>query len=113
MRRLADVECLRCSSKRADSAQTVEDVSKQRYTLCQVRRHCTAESCWLVAHGKVYDVTAMVKRHPGGQRSILRHAGADSTEDFDFHSKNGRKMCAPETQQHHPNQHPAVAPPPS
>jgi nitrate reductase (NAD(P)H) len=113
MRRLADVECLRCSSKRADSAQTVEDVSKQRYTLCQVRRHCTAESCWLVAHGKVYDVTAMVKRHPGGQRSILRHAGTDSTEDFDFHSKNGRKMCAPETQQHHPNQHPAVAPPPS
>lgn len=33
----------------------------------------------------------MIDSHPGGRRSILRHAGRDSTEDFDFHSASGRK----------------------
>lgn len=81
-----DPDCFKCSAKDA--------ASSTQYTMCQVRRHCTEESCWLVAHGNVYDVTSMVKRHPGGQRSIMRHAGQESTEDFDFHSKSGKKLYA-------------------
>jgi hypothetical protein len=66
------------------------------YTLCEVRRHCTAESAWLVAGDDIYDATEYLKsdQHPGGQVSILKKAGGavDCTEDFRFHSRGGRKM---------------------
>ena len=63
--------------------------------MCQVRRRNPAESCWLVAHKVVYDVTEMVQQHPGGARAILRHAGQESSRDFDFHSPEGRKVWKP------------------
>ena len=50
----------------------------------------SSQSCWLVSRGKVYDVTPFLKKHPAGVGAILRHAGTDSTEDFDFHSKGAR-----------------------
>lgn len=65
---------------------------KARITMCQLRRHSTRESLWLAAHGKVYDVTPFVALHPGGERSLLRHAGQDSTVDFDFHSGGAQKL---------------------
>jgi predicted heme/steroid binding protein len=55
------------------------------YTRAEVAAHCSAQSCWLIAHGRVYDVTAFVPRHPGSARAILRHAGEDASADFDFH----------------------------
>ena len=56
--------------------------SGQRYrvfTAEEVRRHSTPDDCWLIAHGRVYDVTTFLQRHPAGDRSIMRHAGTDST----------------------------------
>ena len=47
------------------------------------------------AHGRVYDVTTFLQRHPAGDRSIMRHAGTDSTIDFDFHPMHAQKMWAP------------------
>lgn len=63
------------------------------YTICQVRRHCTKESLWIVAGKDIYDVTPYVNQHPGGTQSILRKAGGvvDCTEDLKFHSKTGQK----------------------
>ena len=72
--------------------------SGQRYrvfTAEEVRRHNTPHDCWLVAHGRVYDVTTFLQRHPAGDRSIMRHAGTDSTIDFDFHPAHAQKMWAP------------------
>ena len=65
------------------------------FSLEEVRRHNTPEDCWLIAHGRVYDVTLFLRRHPAGDRSILRHAGTDSTVDFDFHPMHAQKMWAP------------------
>ena len=64
------------------------------YTMCQVRRHDTKESAWLVAGGRIYDATQYVHRHPGGERSILKYAGGvkDCTEDMNFHSKNAIRL---------------------
>ena len=58
----------------------------------RVQRHRGAEDCWLAAHGAVYDVTLFLKRHPGGERVLLKRAGSDCSEDFDFHSAAGRRM---------------------
>ena len=65
------------------------------FTAEEVRRHSTPDDCWLIAHGRVYDVTTFLQRHPAGDRSIMRHAGTDSTIDFDFHPVHAQKMWAP------------------
>lgn len=66
------------------------------FTLCQVRKHCTEKSVWIVAGKDVYDVTAYIDRHPGGRQCIMRKAGGarDCSDDFQFHSKAGRRMFA-------------------
>ncbi|GJN67121.1 cytochrome b2, mitochondrial precursor [Purpureocillium lilacinum] len=42
-----------------------------------------AKSCWVIIHGKAYDVTEFLPEHPGGQKIILKYAGKDATEEFD------------------------------
>ncbi|KAH8913844.1 hypothetical protein BT69DRAFT_1358318 [Atractiella rhizophila] len=49
----------------------------------EVAKHASKESCWVVLHGKVYDVTEFLPEHPGGQAIILKYAGKDATEPFD------------------------------
>ncbi|EIW80311.1 glyoxylate dehydrogenase [Coniophora puteana RWD-64-598 SS2] len=49
----------------------------------QVAEHSSAESCWIIVHGKVYDVTQFLPEHPGGSRIILKYAGQDATEAYD------------------------------
>lgn len=45
----------------------------------EIAQHKTADSCWLVIHGKVYDVTTFLDKHPGGRAILLKQAGAVST----------------------------------
>ncbi|KAI1931104.1 hypothetical protein LOZ58_003582 [Ophidiomyces ophidiicola] len=49
----------------------------------EVAKHNTADSCWVVLYGKVYDVTDFVPEHPGGASIILKLAGKDATEEYD------------------------------
>lgn len=62
------------------------------FTREEVAKHNTAESCWLVAGEKVFDVTEFVRLHPAGPVAILKRAGgcADCTQDYKFHSKGAR-----------------------
>ncbi|RHY18872.1 hypothetical protein DYB25_013577 [Aphanomyces astaci] len=66
--------------------------------LCEVKRHRSLTSCWLVANGIVYDVTNVIQQHPAGTKCILRKAGGvDCTQDLRFHSKDAQrcwKQCA-------------------
>lgn len=64
------------------------------FSMDEVRQHTAPDDVWMTAHGKVYDVTDVVDHHPGGKRSILRHAGRECTVDFDFHSKAGQQLWA-------------------
>ena len=41
----------------------------------EVAKHGSAESCWVVIHGEVYDVTSYISQHPGGATVLLRWAG--------------------------------------
>ena len=50
------------------------------YTAEDVATHTTSVSCWVSRGGKVYDVTAFVDDHPGGDDLILAYAGKDIGE---------------------------------
>ena len=56
---------------------------QRRYFWSEVAKHDTPDDCWVVIHGKVYDVTKFLDRHPGGYE-ILSGAGGDMTEIFEF-----------------------------
>ncbi|PFH52160.1 hypothetical protein AMATHDRAFT_140761 [Amanita thiersii Skay4041] len=49
----------------------------------EVAEHNTRESCWIIVHGHVYDVTEFLDDHPGGSRIILKYAGKDATQEYD------------------------------
>ncbi|KAI5476148.1 hypothetical protein MNV49_000366 [Pseudohyphozyma bogoriensis] len=51
-------------------------------TLDELDKHDTAESCWVVLDGEVWDVTKFLKLHPGGDAVILKEAGGDATDLF-------------------------------
>merc|ERR1719217_257758 len=54
------------------------------YTLEEVAKHNSKESCWVVLDGKVLDVTKFLTEHPGGELAILTFAGKDATEEFNM-----------------------------
>ncbi|KAF8339391.1 FMN-dependent dehydrogenase-domain-containing protein [Amanita rubescens] len=49
----------------------------------EVAEHSSRDSCWIIVHGKVYDVTDFLDDHPGGSRIILKYAGKDATREYD------------------------------
>ncbi|KAI9832700.1 MAG: hypothetical protein M1826_001257 [Phylliscum demangeonii] len=49
----------------------------------QIRGHNSRESCWVIVHGRAYDVTDFLPEHPGGAQIILKYAGRDATAAFE------------------------------
>lgn len=52
-------------------------------TLQDVAKHNTKTDCWVIIHGKAYDVSDFLHEHPGGSGIILKYAGRDATKAFD------------------------------
>ncbi|KJA28895.1 hypothetical protein HYPSUDRAFT_61731 [Hypholoma sublateritium FD-334 SS-4] len=48
-----------------------------------VAEHASRDSCWIIVHSKVYDVTEFLDEHPGGSKIILKYAGKDATEAYE------------------------------
>jgi L-lactate dehydrogenase (cytochrome) len=57
--------------------------SGRTYSGKEVAVHNSRESCWIIVHGKVYDVTDFLDDHPGGSKIILKYAGKDATAAYD------------------------------
>merc|ERR1712070_401254 len=56
----------------------------KKYSMEEVAKHNTRDDCWLVIHGKVYDVSkGFYDEHPGGEAALVVHAGKDATHGFD------------------------------
>lgn len=58
------------------------------YTLDEVSKHNSKDSCWMVVSGQVYDVTSYTNSHPGG-REILKGCGVDATSFYDTRGGEG------------------------
>ncbi|MCE9628771.1 MAG: cytochrome b5 domain-containing protein [Candidatus Vogelbacteria bacterium] len=53
------------------------------YTMVEVEAHASADSCWSVIAGNVYDLTAYIPKHPGGSGKILKICGKDGSSLFE------------------------------
>jgi len=54
----------------------------------EISVHNSEQSCWLVIHGMVYDVTRFMEDHPGGPDLLLDFGGVsevnkDATREFE------------------------------
>ncbi|KAF4649364.1 hypothetical protein FOL47_002151, partial [Perkinsus chesapeaki] len=59
---------------------------RKTYSMDEVAKHNSRDSCWVVIDGEVLDVTSFLPDHPGGDISILNYGGKDATEPFhDIH----------------------------
>ena len=56
-----------------------ERKSRDKLSGEDVKKHSTAGDCWVIVHGKAYDVTEFMPEHPGGPKIILKYAGLDAT----------------------------------
>jgi len=56
--------------------------TEKTYTMEEVAKHNSKESCWTVIRGEVYDLTNWIDKHPGGPDKILKICGKDGTDLF-------------------------------
>lgn len=49
----------------------------------EVAKHNSDKDCWVIIHGRAYDVTQFKDEHPGGKAIILKWAGKDATDTYD------------------------------
>lgn len=63
-------------------AAPAQAASGKTYTLITVKAHHSTGNCWSVVHGKVYNLTKWIKRHPGGAGVIKAMCGRDATAAF-------------------------------
>ncbi|RWR88887.1 cytochrome b5 [Cinnamomum micranthum f. kanehirae] len=64
------------------------------YDFAEVAKHNQMKDCWLIIHGKVYDVTPYMNDHPGGDEILLGLTGRDATDDFELvgHSTSAKDL---------------------
>ena len=53
-----------------------------KYTLADIAQHGGRSSCWSTINGGVYDLTAWIPKHPGGEQAILSICGIDGSARF-------------------------------
>ena len=54
------------------------------YFWSEINKHCEQGDCWIVIHSRVYNLSEYLPSHPGGRWIILKHAGKDATEAFEY-----------------------------
>lgn len=64
------------------TAKTTPTPALKSFTLADVALHGDATSCFTAIDGNVYDLTAWISKHPGGQKAILGICGKDGSGAF-------------------------------
>lgn len=86
--------------ERSREGSPVDEIDVQKLpeiSLAEVKKHKTADDCWMVIHGGVYDLKGFLDKHPGGSQILLKYAGMDATLAFDDvgHSMESLKYDMP------------------
>ena len=61
---------------------TTTTLAAKTFTIAQVATHNSEADCYSAVNGNVYDLTAFITKHPGGDRNILRICGIDGSAAF-------------------------------
>ncbi len=72
-----------CTSTPTPTTTNTGEQMLPTYTLAQVSEHKDEASCWTSINGNIYDLSAWIEQHPGGDRNILRICGIDGTSAFE------------------------------
>ncbi|CAR28220.1 hypothetical protein ZYGR_0N07120 [Zygosaccharomyces rouxii] len=62
---------------------SVDDEDLPSLSWDEIRKHMTPPDCWMVIHGRVYNVAPVLASHPGGSQILLHYVGRDATYPFD------------------------------
>jgi len=60
------------------------------FSMAEIAKHNSAQSCWLLISGKIYDVTTYLNLHPGNASTILPTCGTDATAAYDTKGSDGK-----------------------
>jgi len=69
-------------------------MSSKEFTYAEIQAHSAKKDLYVVIHDKVYNATAFVDEHPGGEEVLLDVGGQDATEAFEDvgHSDEAREI---------------------
>lgn len=56
--------------------------TKKIIGISEVKKHSKVDDCWTVINGYVYDISKVIKTHPGGFSKIFQSCGKDGTKYF-------------------------------
>ena len=80
-----------------DSEVSDPETGLRLISLDEVRDHCSLEDGWMVLFDRVYNVSHLLRLHPGGEEVMADYLGYDATIAFQGvgHSKAASKMLQP------------------
>lgn len=55
----------------------------------EIEKHNTAGDCYVIIDEMVYDMTRLIKSHPGGSQAIISNCGKDGTRAFEARGGQG------------------------
>ncbi|KAI8372948.1 cytochrome b5-like heme/steroid binding domain-containing protein [Radiomyces spectabilis] len=69
-------------------------MSAKLFSYEEVSKHSTRKDLWMIIDKKVYDITAFVDEHPGGEEVLLDEGAKDASGPFDDvgHSDDARDL---------------------
>lgn len=69
----------------ADVSVSVEAAMpvQKTFTIAEIATYNSEERCYAAIRGIVYNLTAFIQKHPGGDRNILKICGKDGTAAFE------------------------------
>lgn len=70
-------------AKKEKSKSICEEIENP-LSLSELAEHTTAQSgYWVLMNDKILDITSYLKKHPGGDTSLLEYVGSSITKEFD------------------------------
>ena len=80
-----------------EEVRTDPETGLRLISLDEVRDHCTMEDGWMVLYDRVYQVSNLLRLHPGGEEVMAEYLGYDATIAFQGvgHSKAASRMLQP------------------